>query len=171
MRKSRRPASIAMRMSRDRSAWHYARVVGAIVAGGGTTLALITQGVLAAEPWFEPRLVVPLAGMIFANAMNAIAVAIERFESERSHGAEFEAARGSAVTAALIPTTNSLLAVGLVAIPGMMTGQVLAGEDPLIAARYQMMVMAMVYGSAGLALVVYFLSANGPAETPREAGS
>lgn len=163
--------AIAMRMSRDRSAWHYARVVAAIVAGGGTTLALITQGVLTAEPWFEPRLVVPLAGMIFANAMNAIAVAIERFESERSHGADFEAARGSAVTAALIPTTNSLLAVGLVAIPGMMTGQVLAGEDPLIAARYQMMVMAMVYGSAGLALVAYFLSANGPAETPQEEAS
>ena len=142
--------AIALRTSRDRSAVQYARVVGAM-------LALITQGVLTPQPWFEPRLVVPLGGMIFANAMNALGVAIERFEAERDRDAAFVDARGRAMTAALIPTTNSLLAVGLVAIPGMMTGQVLAGEDPLIAARYQVMVMAMIYGSAGLALAVYFM--------------
>ena len=149
--------AIALRTSCDRSAAHYARVVGAILVGGGTMLVLITQGVLTPEPWFESRLVVPLAGMIFANAMNALGVAIERFEAERNRDAGFIDARGRAMTAALIPTTNSLLAVGLVAIPGMMTGQVLAGEDPLIAARYQVMVMAMIYGSAGLALAVYFM--------------
>lgn len=149
--------AIALRTSSDRSAGHYARVVAAILAGGGPTLAIVTQSVLNPEPWFEPRLVIPLAGMIFANAMNALGVAIERFEAECSRGTPFANARGRAVTAALIPTTNSLLAVGLVAIPGMMTGQVLAGEDPLIAARYQVMVMAMVYGSAGLSLAAYFV--------------
>lgn len=148
---------IALRTSRNRSARHYARVVAAIFVGGGATLALVTQGVLTANPWFEPRLVVPLAGMIFANAMNTLGVAIERFEAEQDHGAQPSEARGRAMAAALIPTTNSLLAVGLVAIPGMMTGQVLAGGDPLTAARYQIMVMAMIYGSAGISLVVYFL--------------
>lgn len=149
--------AIALRTSSDRSAAHYLRVVAAIVAGGGPMLVIITQGVLVADPWFEPRLVIPLAGMIFANAMNALGVAIERFEAERDNDALFADARGRAVTAALIPTTNSLLAVGLVAIPGMMTGQVLAGEDPLTAARYQVMVMAMIYGSAGLSLAAYFM--------------
>ncbi len=153
--------TIALRTSRDRSTRHYARVVAAIFVGGGSTLALVTQGVLAADPWFEPRLVVPLAGMIFANAMNTLGVAIERFEAEQGHGTRHAEARGRAMTAALIPTTNSLLAVGLVAIPGMMTGQVLAGEDPLTAARYQIMVMAMIYGSAGIALVAYFLLSGG----------
>lgn len=149
--------AIAMRTSIDRSAKHYAQVVAAVAAGGGSVLAVITQGVLNPDPWFEPRLVIPLAGMIFANSMNAIGVAIERFESERDNEATFADARGRGVTAALIPTTNSLLAVGLVAIPGMMTGQVLAGEDPLTAARYQVMVMAMIYGSAGLSLAAYFM--------------
>ena len=148
--------AIALRTSQDRSLGHYMRVVAAIIVGGGTMLFLITQGVLSPDPWFEPRIVVPLAGMIFANAMNSLGVGIERFEAEQDHDASFEDARNRAITAALIPTTNSLLAVGLVAIPGMMTGQVLAGEDPLTAARYQMMVMAMIYGSAGLALAAYF---------------
>lgn len=149
-------AAIALRTSRNRSLEHYARVAAAIAVAGGTMLVLITQGVLSPDPWFQPRLVVPLAGMIFAGAMNALGVAIERFEAERDQDVSFADARGRAVTAALIPTTNSLLAVGLVAIPGMMTGQVLAGEDPLTAARYQIMVMAMLYGTAGLALAAYF---------------
>lgn len=159
-------AAIAMRTACDRSPRHYATLATAILAGGGTTLALITQGVLTPSPWFEPRLVVPLAGMIFASAMNALGVAIERFDAERERGASVEDARGRAVTAALIPTTNSLLAVGLVAIPGMMTGQVLAGEDPLVAARYQIMVMAMIYGSAGLTLAAYFTLRSAAARRP-----
>lgn len=75
------------------------------------------------------------------------------------------------MTAALIPTTNSLLAIGLVAIPGMMTGQVLAGEDPLTAARYQIMGMAMIDGSAALALVAYFLPPGWSYARPQLFGS
>ncbi|TWT89066.1 hypothetical protein Mal64_25580 [Pseudobythopirellula maris] len=148
---------IAIRTSLDRSAAHYWRAVAAIGLAGWATLAVVVLGVLSPQPWWSPRLVVPLAGMILANAMNAIGVAVERFESERERGAEWRDARNHAITAALIPATNALLAVGLVAIPGMMTGQVLSGEDPLVAARYQVMVMAMVYGSAGLACVAYFM--------------
>ena len=86
---------------------------------------------------------VPLAGMVFANGMNAISLAAERFESERQQGVDIHRARSTALQTALIPITNGLLAVGLVSIPGMMTGQVLSGVSPFIAARYQIMVMLM----------------------------
>ena len=148
---------ISLRTAGDRSLLHLGKVLGAIGLGGGATLLLITQGVLSLDPWFEPRYVVPLAGMIFANSMNTVSLAAERFASERLIGASYEAARHAAMRAAMIPVTNSLLAVGLVSIPGMMTGQVLAGVDPLIAARYQIMVMAMVFGSAGLSGGCYFV--------------
>ena len=125
-------------------------VLLSILLGGGSTLLIITQVVLNLEPWYAPRMMIPLAGMIFSNCMNTISLAIERLESEMSRGESHRAARRTALEAALIPITNSLMAVGLVSIPGMMTGQVLAQEDPLTAARYQIMVMCMMFGSSGL---------------------
>jgi putative ABC transport system permease protein len=69
-------------------------------------------------------------------------------------------AREFAFKAALIPITNALFDVGLVSLPGMMTGQIIAGVDPPIAARYQIMVMCMLFSSAGLsaACFLYFLT-------------
>lgn len=128
----------------------YGKAWLSIAVGGGFTLALITQGVLRLEPWFEPRFVIPLGGMIFANAMNALSISAERFYAERSGGAEYLAARQTALRAALIPLTNSLLAVGIVSLPGMMTGQIFSGVDPLVAATYQIMVMGMIFGSGGI---------------------
>jgi len=97
--------------------------------------------------WFEPNLVVPIAGMIFANSMNTVSLAAERFESEFKRGENYISARRTALDATLIPQINSLFAVGLVALPGMMTGQILSGVDPNIAVRYQIMVMWMIFGS------------------------
>lgn len=121
-----------------------------ILLGGGFTLIIITQGVLGLDPWYAPTYVIPLAGMIFAGSMNAISVAAERLQSELKAGKDYSAARPIALNAGLIPITNSLFAVGLVSLPGMMTGQILSGIDPLIAVRYQIMVMCMMYASAGL---------------------
>ena len=125
-------------------------VLLAILLGGGSTLLIITQVVIGLDPWYAPRMMIPLAGMIFSNCMNTVSLAIERFQSEISRGELRDVARRTALEAALIPITNSLFAVGLVSIPGMMTGQVLAQQDPLIAARYQIMVMCMTFGSSGL---------------------
>ncbi len=62
-----------------------------------------------------------------------------------------------ALEAAMIPQINSLLAVGIVSLPGMMTGQILSGVDPQVAVRYQVMVMCMVFGSGGLAAAIYLM--------------
>ena len=107
------------------------------------------------QTWFEPSLVIPIAGMIFANSMNTVSLAAERFESEFKQEKDYIKARRIALDASLIPQINSLFAVGLVALPGMMTGQILSGVDPIIAVRYQIMVMWMTFESGGLASVLY----------------
>lgn len=116
--------------------------------------------VLKADSWFQPQLLIPLAGMYFANTMNAISLAAERYHSELQNNQLADNARLTAFHAAMIPQINSLLAVGLVALPGMMTGQILSGVSPLIAVRYQIMIMAMILGTAGLgaALMLWLLA-------------
>ncbi|MDX1594372.1 MAG: ABC transporter permease [Gammaproteobacteria bacterium] len=146
---------IALQPLAERSAVLYLRALGSIAAGGVVTLLLVTQGVLDAEPWFAPRVVIPLAGMIFANSMTAVSLAGERLFAEIANGKRVETARRIAFQAALIPQVNALLAVGLVSLPGMMTGQILSGVSPLVAVRYQIMVMAMIFGSAGIAAACF----------------
>jgi len=126
-----------------------------ILLGGGFTLIVITQFVLDVQPWFAPDHIIPLAGMIFANAMIAISLSAERLYKELKMNQSYEIAFNDALFASLIPITNSLFAVGLVSLPGMMTGQILSGISPLIAARYQMMVMAMIFGASGLSVILF----------------
>jgi len=132
-------------------------VFWSILCGGGATLLLVTQGVISLEPWFEPQYMIPLAGMIFANSMNSVSLAAERLHAELERDVPYAQARTIAFNAAFIPVVNSLFAVGLVALPGMMTGQILSGVSPIIAAHYQIVVMCMIFGSAGLS-TAYFLS-------------
>jgi len=146
---------IALQPLQKKESRHYVKALVSIALGGVLTLLLVTQGVLDTQPWFSPSKVIPLAGMIFAQSMTAISLAGERFYAELPRASSYEAARGIALRAALIPITNSLFAVGLVSLPGMMTGQILADVDPLIAARYQIMVMAMLFGSAGISAACF----------------
>jgi len=148
-------AWIALRPLGRRGIPAYSRTLVAVSASGLTMLAIVTQLVLDLPRWFEPSFVVPLAGMIFANTMNTVSLAAERFESERGGGVDVALARRTALDAALIPQINGLLAVGLVSLPGMMTGQILSGVEPLVAVRYQIMVMCMVFGAGGLGATVY----------------
>jgi putative ABC transport system permease protein len=148
-------AWIALRPLGRRGIPAYSRALVAVSASGLTMLAIVTQLVLDLPRWFEPSFVVPLAGMIFANTMNTVSLAAERFESERGGDVDVALARRTALDAALIPQINGLLAVGLVSLPGMMTGQILSGVEPLVAVRYQIMVMCMVFGAGGLGATVY----------------
>ena len=129
-----------------------------ISLSGTIILILVTQGVLELHPWYLPSYMIPLAGMIYANAMNSVSLAAERLEAEINRNVPYNQARNIALRASLIPITNSLFAVGLVSIPGMMTGQILSGVSPLIAARYQIMVMCMIFGFAGISSAVFLYS-------------
>lgn len=142
---------------------HSGILVPAIIALGSSVflhLFISIIFVLKAESWFQPQLLIPLAGMYFANTMNAISLSAERYHAELKNLKSPEEARLTAFHAAMIPQVNGLLAVGLVALPGMMTGQILSGVSPLVAVRYQIMIMTMVLGTSGLgaALMLWLIS-------------
>jgi putative ABC transport system permease protein len=128
--------------------------------------------VLRLQNWHNPRYLIPLFGMITGNAMNGAALAAERLGSEmEARRAEVEAylalgaspARASAdavrraLAAALIPSVNGLMVVGLVTLPGMMTGQILAGASPLLAVRYQIVVAFMLAGAVAATAAIVVL--------------
>jgi len=151
---------IALRPVQEKRPRLYTNAFISILIGGGFTLILVTQLALGVDPWFMPRYVVPLAGMIFANSMNAVSLAAERFESERAAEVDYVRARNSALQTSLIPVVNSLFAVGIVSLPGMMTGQILSGVSPFVAAKYQIVVMCMIFGSAGISAAIYLALAR-----------
>jgi len=138
-----------------------------------TTLA-VTQVVIKVDPWYKPQYVIPLLGMILGNSLTGVSlcldVLLERFsenqaliEMELAHGAtRWEAARDTVregVRRGMIPTINAMMVVGLVSLPGMMTGQILAGNPPLQAVRYQVVVMFMLAASTALGCIVVSLFA------------
>ena len=151
---------ISLRPLRRKNSHLYRNAMVAILVGGVPTLALVTGLVLRLDPWFLPRYMIPLAGMIFAGSMNSVSLAAERFEAETEAGQSYELAKRIAFQAALIPVINTLFAVGLVSLPGMMTGQILAGSSPLVAARYQIVVMCMLLGATGVSAAVYLALAR-----------
>ena len=151
---------ISLRPLQQRHWQDFGRSFVAITLGGCFTLALITAFVLDVQPWYSARQIIPLGGMIFASAMNSVSLGAERLESELARATGYRDARRLAYQASLIPLLNSLLAVGLVSLPGMMTGQILSGVDPLIAVRYQIMVMCMLTGASGISTAIYLALAT-----------
>lgn len=131
-------------------------VGGSILVSTALTLAYVNLLVLRPDPWFEPQYLIPIAGILLGNAMNAAAIGGERFvstinnsrleiETHLSLGATPQQAtalfRREAIKAGLIPTLNSMMVVGIVTLPGIITGQILSGVNPLDAALYQMLIM------------------------------
>ncbi len=151
---------IALRPLEERGIKAFIIVVTSLALSGLAVLFLISQLIVELPRWFEPSFVLPIAGMIFANSMNTVSLAGERFSMEQQRGKTYQDARKIALQTAMIPQINALLAVGLVSLPGMMTGQILSGIEPLTAARYQIMVMCMIFSTAGLSAVTYMSLKN-----------
>ena len=148
-------AWIAMQPLKEKGVYPFVIIFISLALSGLAVLFLISQFIVDLPRWFEPRFVVPIAGMIFANSMNTVSLAGERFFIEKDRGKDYLGSRKIALETALIPQVNALFAVGLVSLPGMMTGQILSGIEPLMAARYQIMVMCMIFSTAGLSAVTY----------------
>jgi len=121
------------------------------------------KGILQIDPWYSPQYLFPLLGMVLGNTINGISLGLDRFmdslsvrrkEVELSLGAtSWEAANElirDALRTSLIPTINSMLVMGIVSLPGMMTGQILAGVSPGEAVRYQIIVVFIIAAAAAL---------------------
>lgn len=134
-------------------------VFGAIFFSTALTLSYTNLLIIQPESWYEPQYLIPLAGIVLGNAMNGAAIAGERLvstisssrleiETHLSLGATPQQAvatyRKDAIRAGLIPTLNQMMVVGVVTLPGIITGQLLSGIDPLNAASYQILIMFML---------------------------
>ena len=128
-----------------------------------TLLALLV--IIQVEPWYQPRYLIPLLGMLLGNTMSGVAIALDQLtrqawdargciEARLLLGATWEEAiadlRREALRSGLIPIVNAMAAAGLVSLPGMMTGQILAGSPPLEAAKYQLLILFLIAGGTGL---------------------
>ncbi len=133
-----------------------------LLLAAGVTVLVATAVVIRPDPWWSPRYLIPLVGMVLGNGLTGISLGLDRclakFDEGRaevevwiaSGATPWEAARpaaAEAIRAGLVPILNTMSVVGLVTIPGMMTGQILGGTDPGLAARYQMLVMFLISGA------------------------
>jgi len=135
-------------------------LIAGVLLTSMTVTVIYTVGlVIRPEVWYEPQYVIPLAGIVLGNAMTAASIAGDRLvssfkqhrvdiETHLSLGAAPEQAiasyRQEAIKSGLIPTLNAMMVVGIVKLPGIITGQLLSNEDPLNAALYQMLIMFML---------------------------
>jgi putative ABC transport system permease protein len=136
--------------------------------------AVVTQVVIGVEPWYDPQYVIPLVGMILGNSLTGIALGLDRFleylvtrhaeiELRLAFGATRREALAeplrNAVRTGMVPIINAMAAAGIVSLPGMMTGQILAGSPPIQAVAYQIVVMFMISAAvAGGAMLVVLLA-------------
>jgi putative ABC transport system permease protein len=148
--------------------WSYGLGTGCMLLAASlvTVFALTTQ--IRPQPWYDPRYALPLLGMILGNTMTGISLGLhtlsngvvrdrDAVEAQLMLGAtRWQAtlpAVRTALRSALMPIVNSMAATGLVFLPGMMTGQILAGAEPLLAVKYQMLIMFLIAGGTGLGAV------------------
>lgn len=149
------------------------RVVGtAIFVGCGAATFFLSSVVIGVTPWFDPQYLIPLAGMIIGNSMTGASLAAERLAAEiRERRDEIETALSlgasahqasrtivrQAFRAALIPSINSMAAMGIVFLPGMMTGQILSGTEPVVAVKYQIAIMCVITGSVAVTALLILI--------------
>lgn len=128
-----------------------------------TVFALVV--ILGNDPWYAPQYAIPLLGMLLGNTMNGIAISMDRLthaaweqrdiiEARLMLGESWDQAisdyRRQAVRSGMIPVINAMAAAGIVSLPGMMTGQILAGALPVDAVKYQILIMFLISAGTGL---------------------
>jgi putative ABC transport system permease protein len=137
------------------------------ISGFATVLLALTTAVRP-TPWYEPRYAIPLMGIVLGSVLNAASLALDgvldgvvreraRIEARLALGTPFREAIGPLVRGAtrrgMIPVANQMSAAGIITLPGIMTGQLLAGMDPMEAVKYQILLMFLLAGASGLASV------------------
>ena len=155
-----------------RTARAYRGVLGraflSLVVGASLTVFIGARLVIGVEPWWAPRYLIPLLGMVLGNGLTGISLGLDRCLAQLDEGRDrvetllafgatrWEAARPvaqEAVRTGMVPIINAMSVVGLVSIPGMMTGQILGGTPPDLAARYQILILFMIAAATAMGVV------------------
>lgn len=150
---------------RFRGPWGYGIGAVSMFLSSFCVLVLALTTIVRVEPWYQPQYLIPLLGMLLGNTMSGVAIALDaltrnawdargRIEARLLAGARWDEAiediRRDALRSGLIPIVNAMATAGLVSLPGMMTGQILAGSPPMEAAKYQLLMMFLISTGTGL---------------------
>ena len=161
---------IRMRQKRRIKGWWGYGIGTATMTLGASMMTLVALlWSLQPDPWYDPRYAIPLLGMILGNAMTGISLGLDTLTTScvRERGAiearialgarRFEALQPvmrESMRKGFMPMINSMAATGVVSLPGMMTGQILAGVAPAEAVKYQILIMFLIAGATGLGVLM-----------------
>jgi putative ABC transport system permease protein len=156
---------MARQKRRFRGWWGYALGTVSMFLSSFTVAVFALVVILGDTPWYTPQYAIPLLGMLLGNTMNGIAIAMDRLTTTaweqreiiearlmlgQSWDEAISAIRQQAIRSGLIPIINAMAAAGVVSLPGMMTGQILAGAPPVEAVKYQILIMFLITVGTGL---------------------
>ena len=160
---------MARQESRFSGAWGIGIGTASMFVSSFSITLIALNLVVRVDPWYSPQYLIPLLGMLLGNTMSGIAIALDNLtqnarrqksiiEARLILGSDWNSAiediRRDALRSGLIPIINAMAAAGVVSLPGMMTGQILAGSPPLEAAKYQIMILLLIAVGTGLGSIV-----------------
>ena len=167
-------AEIIMRQERRFTAWPAMIMSSSPAFAAGLVTTIVALSVIQPSPWYAPRFLLPILGMLAGNALSGVALVLDAIttaavrerpaiEARLALGATrftaFEDILRRSLRTGLMPILNGMAAAGVVSLPGMMTGQILAGVDPVEAAKYQVMIMFLIAGATSVAVLAGGLAA------------
>lgn len=153
---------------RFRGAWGFAMGASAMFLSSFAVCIFALTIVIRNQPWYDPRYAIPLLGMLLGNTMNGIAIGLDRLtqtawqqrailEARLSLGERWSEAvrqiRRESIRGGMIPIINAMAVAGIVSLPGMMTGQILAGSPPVEAVKYQILIMFLIAAGSGFGTI------------------
>ncbi|MBU2953171.1 ABC transporter permease [Marinobacter sp. F3R08] len=160
---------VARQSRRLRGWWAFSIGTGAMFVSSFTVTILALTVVIGPDPWYSPQYAIPLLGMMLGNTMTGVGLALDRLnesiwrqraviENRLMLGQTWQQAlqdiRMDAMRSGMMPSINAMAAAGIVSLPGMMTGQILAGSPPAVAVKYQILVMLVITAGTGFGSVM-----------------
>ncbi|MDF0749246.1 iron export ABC transporter permease subunit FetB [Marinobacter sp. 71-i] len=160
---------VARQGRRLRGWWAFGIGTGAMFVSSFTVTILALTVVIGPDPWYAPQYAIPLLGMMLGNTMTGVSLALDRLnesvwrqraviENRLMLGQAWQQAlediRRDAMRSGMMPSINAMAAAGIVSLPGMMTGQILAGSPPAVAVKYQILVMLIITVGTGFGAVM-----------------
>jgi putative ABC transport system permease protein len=149
--------------------WAFGIGTGAMFVSSFTVTVLALTVVIGPEPWYAPQYAIPLLGMMLGNTMTGVSLSLDRLnaavwqqraviENRLMLGQTWREAlvdiRREAIRSGMMPSINAMAAAGIVSLPGMMTGQILAGSPPAVAVKYQILVMLIITVGTGFGTLI-----------------
>ncbi len=159
---------VLMRQERRLKGWQAMLLSASPAFLAGLLTSLIALLLIQPDPWYAPRFLLPILGMLVGNSLSGVALVLDTItgaasrerrviEARLANGASryqaFDDILRRGLRTGLMPVLNAMAAAGIVSLPGMMTGQILAGIDPIDAAKYQIMIMFLIAGATAIGVV------------------